>query len=152
MPDTLPNPAAIDTPEDLRQLDGLIAVAFDGFWTRTPAPGVIEFCHRDERDRLVAGSLENMVPRYTTDDGQAIALLTRVYPNVGWMIGRNPAPADPTPYGVQLVSMGMTLAAIEHADLPLAVIAAMIMALPDGTMDEARQQVALWFATQGGEG
>lgn len=144
----LPNPLALKTPDDFRDLDGLIAVAFDGYWTRTlRGGGALEYCRRTEAGAIQFGGLEIMVPHYSTDDGAAIALLGRLYPEAAWLMGRQAVtrPGD-KPYGVQLMFRGETAAEAEGDSLPLAIIAAMVLALPDGTLNAAREAVASYFA------
>lgn len=147
----IPNPSAINTPEELRQLDGLIALAFDGYWTRTPQPGVVEYCRRDG-EKIRFGGLETMVPRYSTSLDEAVALLERFQPGIWWIIGKGKMTASEPDYGCQLQFGAQTLATAEGASAPLSVIAAMILSLPDGTLNEARRVVAQWFALQGDEG
>lgn len=144
----LPNPFALKTPDDFRDLDGLIAVAFDGYWTRTPrGGGPLEYCRRGPQDTIRFGARAAMIPNYSTDDAAAIALLGRVYPEAAWLMGRQAVtrPGD-KPYGVQLMFRGETAAEAEGDSLPLAIIAAMVLALPDGTLNAAREAVASYFA------
>lgn len=141
-----PTPSA----PDLRILDGLIAVAFDDYWTRTPhGTTQTEYCRREgEGDRapIRFGSLENMVPRYTGDVGVALDLLERVYPGVWYGLARGRMKDTEAEFACQL-TFGLTpIAEAEAISLPLAIIGAMILGLPDGTMNAARQEVALWIA------
>ena len=135
---------------DLRILDGLIAVAFDKFWTRTPrGGGPEEYCRRDgEGDRapIRFGSLETMVPRYTADVGEALALLERVYPGIWYGLARGRMKDSEKEFACQLTFGLQPIAEAEATSLPMAIIAAMILGLPEGTLDAARQEVAMWFA------
>ena len=144
-----PGATMTDITPDLRILDGLIAVAFDGYWTREPRPGVVEYCRRDgEGDRapIRFGSLENIVPRYTASVDAALALLERAYPGVWFGLARGRMKAAEPEYACQLTFGLEPIAEAEAGSLPMAIIAAMILGLPEGTMNAAREEVALWFA------
>lgn len=135
---------------DLRTLDALIAVAFDGFWTRKPRDGgPEEYCRRDgEGDRapIRFGSFENMVPRYTTDVGAALEVLEKAYPGVWYGLARGRMKDSEKEFACQLTFGLQPIAEAEATSLPVAIIAAMILGLPDGTLNEARQEVAMWLA------
>lgn len=134
---------------DLRILDGLIAVAFDNYWTREPSAGVVEYCRRDgEGDRapIRFGGIEKMVPRYTASTDEALALLERVYPGVWFGLARGRMKAAEPEFACQLTFGLEPIAEAEAISLPLAIIGAMILGLPEGTMNDARAMVAMWFA------
>lgn len=139
------------SPEALRNLDGLIAVAFDGYWTRqlnVHAP--VEYCQKetnaDGRDRIVSGSMTVMVPRYTTSVDAALALLERAYPGVWYGLARGRMKSAEPEFACQLTFGLEPIAEAEAVSLPLAIIGAMILGLPEGTMNAARAEVAMWFA------
>ena len=141
--------AATPSGPDLRILDGLIAVAFDGYWTRTPSPGVTEYCRRDgEGDRapIRFGSRDNIVPHYTASINEALALAERLYPGIWWVVGKGKRTAAEPLYGAELLFGQQTLGAGEAVSPELAIIAAIILALPEGTVNAAREEVAMWFA------
>ena len=136
---------------DYRVLDGLIAIAFDGFWTRHPhgREDLLEYCRRDgEGDRapIRFGSMETMVPRYTTDLNATLALLEKVYPGVWYALARGRMKDGEKEYACQLLFGLQPIAEAEADTLPLAIVAAMILGLPEGTLDAARREVAMWFA------
>lgn len=135
----------LPTGATTRDLDGLIAVAFDGYWTRTPAPGVVEYCFRDPGGVIRWHGLAKL-PDYSTSLPDAIAVLERAYPGIWWIIGKGKMTADEPEYGCQLQFGTNTVATAEADTAAMAVIAAMIIALPDGTMNEARRAVAEFFA------
>lgn len=122
-----------------RELDGLLAIAFEGYWTAGRLfDSKAAFCRPSAggtRTEYPGPDPMELVPHYTASLDEALALAERVMPGVWFALAKGRMTGSERLFHCQL-SFGLEALAAADADTaPMAVIAALLLANPAKDID-----------------